>query len=114
LMPPAVRVAVVTGTAPEVERAISAVRAAAPRLPAEAVLGPVPVAAPRADALPADAVRALIRFDYASGPAVTESLRAAVVAEALRARRRPKARDRPAAASRNTLRVRVDVPDPEL
>ena len=43
----------------------------------------------------------------ALGRTVTEALRAAVVREALRGRRGP-------GRARNTLRVRVDVPDPEL
>jgi primosomal protein N' (replication factor Y) len=56
-------------------------------------------------------VRALVRFDYADGRAVAEALRAAVVAEALSGRRNPKTAG---PRVRNTLRVRVDVPDPEL
>ena len=55
--------------------------------------------------------RALVRFDYALGAAVAESLRGSVVAEALSAGRTPKGR---APAPRNTLRVRVDVPDLDL
>jgi hypothetical protein len=54
--------------------------------------------------------RALVRFDYGSGPAVTESLRASVVSQALKSRRTKG----PAAAPRNTLRVRVDLPDLDL
>ncbi len=60
---------------------------------------------------PEDAVRALVRFDYAHGARVAESLRGSVIADALRARRNPKTR---APGARNTLRVRVDVPDLDL
>jgi len=74
-------------------------------LPApEAVGGPVP-----ADR--GGAVRAVVRFDYALGAAVAQSLRASVVASAVRARGR--GRDR-AASARSTLRVRLDVPDLDL
>jgi primosomal protein N' (replication factor Y) (superfamily II helicase) len=105
LLPPAVRVAAITGTTSEVERAIAAVREAVPGLRDDGVLGPVTLESDPA------ARRALLRFDYAEGRAVAESLRATSVAEALRVRRNPKGRGpRP----RNTLRVRVDVPDPEL
>lgn len=105
LMPPTVRVASLVGTPAELSRVLGAVREAVPGLRADAVLGPVPVD-------PDTGIdRALLRFDYAEGRAVTDSLRAAVVTEALRARRNPKARGpRP----RNTLRVRADVPEPEL
>jgi primosomal protein N' (replication factor Y) len=105
LMPPTVRVATVTGTNTGVRRAIDGVRAAAAHLSADAVLGPVPVEGDT------PAVRALVRFDYADGRAVAEALRAAVVAEALSGRRNPKTAG---PRVRNTLRVRVDVPDPEL
>ncbi len=99
-MPPAVRVAALEGTVPVVEATLAELRTAVPSLGAEAVLGPVP--------LPDGGVRALVRFDYAHGRAVAEHLRAAVVAEALRARR---ARER---GTRNTLRVRLDVPELDL
>lgn len=103
LMPPTVRVASVTGTPQAVERAVAEVRAAVPELPAAAILGPV-----RMEDDPAT-MRALVRFEYGEGRQVTETLRAAVVADALRGRRR-----KGGARARNTLRVRVDVPDPEL
>lgn len=111
-MPPAVRVASATGTATGVRRAIAAVREAVPRLDADAVLGPVPWEAGggQGDG-PGSTVRALIRFDYADGRTVAEALRAAVVAEALSGRRSPRGGG---PRVRNTLRVRVDVPDPEL
>jgi len=105
LMPPAVRVASVTGTTDGVRRAIDAVRAAVPHLGPDAVLGPVPQEGET------PTVRALVRFDYADGRAVADALRAAVVAEALSGRRNPK---KAGPRVRNTLRVRVDVPDPEL
>lgn len=105
-MPPTVRVADLRGEQGAVERALDAVRSAVPTLDADAILGPV---AEGHDGPPA--ARALVRFEYAAGRAVAEALRATVVAEALRVRRlaRPGA-PRP----RNTLRVRVDVPDLDL
>ncbi|GAA3771703.1 primosomal protein N' [Microbacterium kribbense] len=101
-MPPVVRVAAVEGPPRDVEAVLAAVRAAAPELPADAVLGPVPAG---------DGARALVRFGYGAGKVVTGAVRGAVVAAALRGRRRPKG---PPAGTRNTLRVRVDVLDPEL
>lgn len=101
LMPPTVRVASVTGAPQAVERALAEVRAAVAELADSAILGPV-----RLEDDPAT-MRALVRFEYGEGRAVTEALRAAVVREALRGRRG-------AARARNTLRVRVDLPDPEL
>lgn len=101
-MPPTVRVAALEGSAEAVAAALTALRQAVPELDDEAVLGP----------LPADAgTRALVRFDYAHGPRVSESLRSSIVADALRARRNPRTR---APGARNTLRVRVDVPDLDL
>ncbi len=97
-MPPTVRVASIEGTPDAVQRAVAAVQDA---MPDGDVLGPVPSGD--------GTTRALIRFDYASGAAVTTTLRAAVVAQALRSRRPAKGRP-----GRNTLRVRVDVPDLEL
>jgi len=81
---------------------IAALREAVPTLEGDAILGPVPVET---------GVRALVRFEYGSGSAVTESLRASLVAAALRARRGPKSRPDNA---RPKLRVRVDVPDLDL
>lgn len=101
-MPPTVRVAAIEGAARGVESALAALRAAVPQLDATAILGPVPTDV---------GMRALIRFDYGLGPRVTESLRAAVIADALAARKA--ARGRPP-TPRNTLRVRVDVPDLNL
>ena len=101
-MPPAVRVAAVEGTSPAVTAAIERLRADVPGLAETAVLGPVP----REDGI----VRALVRFEYALGRGVAESLRASVVSEAIRGRRR---RGAPA-GPRNTLRVRLDVPDLDL
>lgn len=103
-MPPTVRVAVVEGPPASVMQALAAVHADVPALPEDAILGPVRVAGTD-DTLE----RALVRFDYASGAAVAKTLRAAVVADAVRARR-----PRRGGAARNTLRVRVDVPDPDL
>ncbi|HEX5857833.1 MAG TPA: primosomal protein N' [Microbacterium sp.] len=105
-MPPASRVALVEGTPIAVDRTIAALREAVPALVGEAVLGPLPDEEPAPEVPHA---RALVRFDYATGPAVAASLRSSVVAEALRSRRAVKGR-----TPRNTLRVRVDVVDPEL
>ena len=122
------RVASVAGTTPEVQGALEALRAAVPALGADAVLGPVRVDPPDAaggensarvggrtgSARAAggdDEARAFVRFDYALGTAVTASLRASVVAAALRTRRPAKGRP---PGPRNTLKVRVDVPDLDL
>ena len=111
LMPPAVRVAVLEGDTAAVELALHNLAEAVPTLSPLAVLGPVP----QADG----ASRALVRFDYAHGAEVTASLRASLVAAAVRNRRpsRPVARRnidpaQPPPRQRNTLKVRVD--DPEL
>ncbi|WP_217183919.1 primosome assembly protein PriA [Streptomyces sp. AC495_CC817] len=101
-MPPAARVALVEGTAAAVSRAVSALEELA--LPRDAVLGPVPV---ESDDVP-PRVRALVRFDYASGARVAAALRASVVAEAVSARR-GKGR-----SNRSALSVRLDILDPEL
>ena len=101
-MPPTMRVAQIEGTADAVARALTELRELA--LPSDAVLGPVPV---ESDDTPAR-VRALLRFDYASGARVAAILRAAVVAEAVRHRR---GRGR---ATRSALTVRLDILDPEL
>lgn len=99
-MPPTVRVAAVEGDTRAVAAALEAVRAAVPELDDLAVLGPVATE---------NGVRALVRFEYALGARVAEAVRAAVVADALRARRAAKGR-----TPRNTLRVRVDLPDLDL
>ena len=101
-MPPTVRVAALEGSSTTVDTAIAALREAVPALEDDAVLGPVPSES---------GARALVRFDYASGSKVAESLRASIVADALRARKKVPAR---APGARNTLRVRVDVPDLDL
>lgn len=103
-MPPTVRVAQVEGTAEGVARGLEAL--APLNLPADAVLGPVPV---ESDS-PTDAgrVRALVRFGYGVGAHVAAALRAAVVAQAVQPRR---GRIR---GARTTLSVRFDVLEPEL
>lgn len=101
-MPPTVRVAALEGSRQSVEGALAALRDAVHELDDDAVLGPLPTEG---------GTRALVRFEYALGPRVTESLRGSIVADALRARRNPRTR---AAGTRNTLRVRVDVPDLDL
>ena len=115
-MPPTVRVAALEGDRRAVDTAIDALRIAVPTLDAEAVLGP----------LDRDGVsRAIVRFDYASGATVAESLRTSVVSQALKSRRPSGApRQTPGSlarapqgrttAPRNTLRVRVDLPDLDL
>jgi primosomal protein N' (replication factor Y) len=102
-MPPVVRVAALEGAPARVEAALSSLRADVPAFPAGDVLGPV---------LHDDGTaRALVRFDYGNGAKIAESLRSSVVADALRARR---ARKGSGPQPRNTLRVRVDVPDLDL
>ncbi|MCR2811909.1 primosomal protein N' [Microbacterium sp. zg.Y1084] len=101
-MPPVVRVATVDGSTEAVRTCLDTLRADVPTLTDEAILGPVSTEA---------GARAVVRFDYGLGRAVAESLRSAVVADALRARRSAKGRPGPARA---TLRVRVDVPDLDL
>lgn len=99
-MPPAARVALVEGLPGSVAGALASV--AELGLPADAVLGPVPIDGdePR--------VRALVRFEYAAGPRVATALRAAVVAEAVK-RRRGRGQ-----STRSPLSVRLDILDPEL
>ena len=101
-MPPTTRVALVQGSVPAVGHALAALTDLA--LPADAVLGPVPV---ESDDVP-PRVRALVRFDYGAGARVATALRAAVVAEAVSGRRR-KGR-----ATKSTLSVRLDILEPEL
>jgi primosomal protein N' (replication factor Y) len=98
LMPPTVRVAAVEGAAASVDRALAELREAVPDLAPLSVLGPVPTD---------DGARALVRVDYAHGRAVAEQLRASVVADAVRGRRR-------GPGPRTTLRVRLDVPELDL
>lgn len=106
-MPPAARIAALEGTPQAVDAAIATLREDIPTLDPTAVLGPTAV--PLRD--DASTVRALVRFDYPSGRIVAESLRSSVVGQALRSRARGAGRPpRP----RNTLRVRLDIPDPEL
>lgn len=101
-MPPAARVAVVEGTAPAVSTALASLTDL--HLPADAVLGPVPVETDDGSSR----VRALVRFDYGAGPRVAGALRAAVVAAAV-AGRRGRGKN-----PRSTLSVRLDILDPEL
>jgi primosomal protein N' (replication factor Y) len=101
-MPPTVRVASIDGTRAAVDAALSALRSTVPELDKDAVLGPLPRE---------EGVRALVRFEYGLGPRVAESLRASVVNHAIKARRPAKGR---APGARNTLKVRVDVPDLDL
>ena len=107
-MPPTSRVARLEGDGPAVDRALAALRTAVPELPADAVLGPIPI-----DRQGWPGARALVRFDYAKGAAVAASLRASVVAEAVNARsaRRGPAKSR---APRNILTTRLDIVEPEL
>jgi primosomal protein N' (replication factor Y) (superfamily II helicase) len=105
-MPPAVRLATVDGAPRAVEGALARLRDDVPQLAEDAVVGPVPTGGPGDP----PAARALVRFDYPSGRAVAASLRAAVVADALRARGARGKGPRP----RSTLRVRLDSADPVL
>lgn len=94
--PPAVRVASVTGTADDVNRALAELG----ELPGVDALGPVSTEPPL--------VRAIVRFAYAGGEDVARILKAHIVQNASR-RRAPKGGSfRPAP----TLKVRFD--DPEL
>ncbi|WP_442575624.1 primosomal protein N' [Microbacterium sp. F51-2R] len=102
-MPPVVRVAAVDGPPKSVWTALEALREALPAFADDDILGPVT----RDDG----AARALVRFDYGLGGRVAESLRSSVIADALRARKAAKGRT---PGARNTLRVRVDVPDLDL
>ncbi|WP_230006602.1 primosomal protein N', partial [Microbacterium sp. Bi128] len=104
-MPPAVRVASVEGHARSVDTLLAELRESVPDLDALAVLGPVDTST----APDAPTSRALVRFDYAQGRAVAEALRAGVIADALRARKSTKDRG---PKPRNTLRVRLDLPEP--
>lgn len=101
-MPPIARVALVEGTTASLGRALEHVRELG--LPADAILGPVPI---ESEEQPGR-MRALVRFSYADGTRVAATLRAAVVAEAVQ-RRRGKGR-----TTRSTLSVRLDILDPEL
>ncbi|MFI8594268.1 primosomal protein N' [Microbacterium sp. NPDC078428] len=107
-MPPTARVAAVEGEPTAVEKALSDLRAHVP-LAADAILGPVDVPPGERERGAPPRARAIVRFDYAHGADVARALRASVVAASVRGRRSPRG-----AAPRNTLRVRVDVPDPEL
>ncbi|MFI8631950.1 primosomal protein N' [Microbacterium sp. NPDC077663] len=98
LMPPTVRVVAVEGAPASVDRALAELREAVPDLGPMNVLGPVPTD---------DGARALVRIDYAHGRTVAEQLRASVVADAVRGRRR-------GPGPRTTLRVRLDVPELDL
>ncbi|QIG40717.1 primosomal protein N' [Microbacterium sp. 4R-513] len=102
-MPPVVRVASVDGPSTSISAALSALRETVPALGPDDVLGPV--------SRDEGGARALVRFDYGLGSRVAESLRSSVVADALRARKAAKGRT---PGARNTLRVRVDVPDLDL
>lgn len=101
-MPPTVRVAAVDGTRVAVETALATLRTDLPELDGDSILGPVPRD---------EGVRALVRFDYSAGARVAGSLRASVVSAAITSRRPAKGRP---AGPRNTLKVRVDVPDLDL
>lgn len=98
--PPAVRVASVTGGAPEVERAISTLA----DLPGVDVIGPAPAESPDAGAR---LVRAIVRFDYAQGTEVAKRLRGALVADAAGSSSRIAGRSRGRARA-ESLRLRCD------
>lgn len=94
--PPAVRVAVVTGTTAEVSSALAEV----PAVTGIDILGPVQ----RADG----SVRAIVRFDYSHGQELATRLRAALIAAATR---RPARADRTPRRT-STLRIRFDDSEP--
>lgn len=99
-MPPATRVALVEGVPASVDRALADLRELL--LPSDAILGPVPLETDEGR------VRALVRFGYGAGTPVAATLRAAVVAEAVK-RRRGRGQ-----SNRSPLSVRLDILDPEL
>lgn len=106
-MPPAVRVASVDGHARSVDVLLESLRESVPDLDALAILGPVDTSTDP----DTSTSRALVRFDYAHGRAVADALRAGVIADALRARKSRKDRG---PKPRSTLRVRLDIPEPDL
>ena len=93
--PPAVRVASVAGGTAEVDRALATLD----DLAGVDVLGPASIAE--------GLVRAIVRFDYASGAEVARRLRGALVADAAGGRSRVAGR-RPGRAPREALRLRFD------
>lgn len=106
--PPVVRLASVTGTPKAVGDAVAALVAGT----FIDVLGPTPVetrGAGRQGSGHPDAVRAIVRFDYAHGAAVASALRSAVVKAAAKGR---KPRGDRGYRPPPTLRVRLD--DPEI
>ncbi|MBD8205312.1 primosomal protein N' [Microbacterium sp. CFBP 8790] len=106
-MPPAVRVASVDGRTRSVDALLGSLRETVPELDPLAILGPVDTS----ETPDVATSRALVRFDYAQGRAVAEALRAGVIADALRAR---KSRKNRGPQPRSTLRVRLDIPEPDL
>lgn len=96
--PPAVRVASITGSADAVQRAIGALE-----VPGLDVLGPVETSP--------DEVRAILRFEYATGQQVATTLRAEVIRAATARRRRLPGQQR-GAPQRPRLRVRFDDAEP--
>jgi len=106
-MPPAVRVASVDGHTRSVDTLLASLRETVPELDPLAILGPVDTS----ETPDVATSRALVRFDYAQGRAVAEALRAGVIADALRAR---KSRKNRGPQPRSTLRVRLDIPEPDL
>jgi primosomal protein N' (replication factor Y) len=107
--PPAVRVATVTGTEAAVAAAIAALEPASHL----DVLGPTPfdtrTSGQKQGGGHPDAVRAIVRFDYAHGASVASALRAAVIKSATKGR---KPRGDRGYRPPPTLRVRLD--DPEI
>lgn len=96
--PPAIRVATVTGTGAEVERALAAL----PKSDGVDWLGPT--------ADQSGSLRAIVRFDYAHGKVVAQALRAEIVRNATS---RPKRSGSGGARTRTpTLRVRLDDVEP--
>jgi primosomal protein N' (replication factor Y) len=95
-MPPMYRVAQLDGLPTVMRPALEQVRALG--LPADAVLGPVPVGDD-------GRVRALVRFGYGAGTEVAATLRAAVVSDATRNRR---------ARGKAGLSLHLDILEPDL
>ncbi len=101
-LPPAVRIATISGTPEAVEHALTAVRSIEHGTEHVDVLGPVEI--------DGALVRAIVRLDYSIGSAVANALRAEVVTAA--ANRRRRAAGSSGRAPLPTLRVRFDDAEP--
>jgi primosomal protein N' (replication factor Y) (superfamily II helicase) len=113
--PPAVRVATITGSAAAVEKAVAIVARDVAESPVGSAIGAGVAAGGGTDVLgPVEVegggVRAIVRFDYAVGSAVSSALRAEVVRNATS--RRKRAAGAGASPPLPTLKVRFDDTEP--